>query len=168
MRTVYDANNLAQVLLFHLTNHYALIFALREWRSTRSPATPNNDHGVQRSTSTGTCSAVSAPTAGNCAATISSTTVNVDNSQGSDLQTAHVVDSSGGRVDNGTASTCCARAAEPRVSSDGWTRQILTARKGQRPTAWIDFEEARKIMLGWDGYKIMVVQRGKAQPSPAS
>lgn len=65
-----------QVLLFHLTNHYALIFAVREWWSA--------DRGQ------------------------------------------HV-------------------------------RQILTARRGQRPTAWIDFEEARDIMLGWEGYKIMAI-----------
>lgn len=63
-------------LLFHLTNHYALIFALREW------------YDVEK----------------NC---------NV--------------------------------------------RQLLAARKGQRPTAWIDFEEARDIMLGWEGYKIMAI-----------
>ena len=67
-----------QVLLFHLKNHYALIFALREWRK----------------------------------------------------------------------------------SSDGtWVHQILTARKGQRPSAWIDFDEARRTMLGWDGYKIMAISK---------
>lgn len=36
-------------------------------------------------------------------------------------------------------------------------RQILTARKGQRPSAWLDFGEVREVMLGWDGYKIMCV-----------
>lgn len=67
---------LDHVLLFHLTNHYALIFATREWwdESTQRPV-----------------------------------------------------------------------------------RQLLTARRGQRPTAWIDFEEAREIMLGWEGYKIMAI-----------
>jgi hypothetical protein len=37
------------------------------------------------------------------------------------------------------------------------TRQLLTARKGQRPTAWIDFDEAREQMLAWEGYKILVL-----------
>lgn len=67
---------LDHVLLFHLTNHYALIFATREWwdESKQVPV-----------------------------------------------------------------------------------RQLLTARRGQRPTAWIDFNEAREIMLGWEGYKIMAI-----------
>ena len=30
-------------------------------------------------------------------------------------------------------------------------RQLLTARKGQRPTAWIDWMEARATMIGWKG-----------------
>jgi hypothetical protein len=59
------------VLLFHLKNHYALVFALREWR---------DEQGVHR--------------------------------------------------------------------------QLLTARKGQRPSAWIDFAEARETMLAWEGYKV--------------
>lgn len=36
-------------------------------------------------------------------------------------------------------------------------RQILTARKGQRPTAWIDFLEVREVLLSWEGYKIMLI-----------
>jgi hypothetical protein len=67
------------VLLFHLKNHYALVFALREW-----------------------------------------------------------TDAATGIV----------------------TRQMLTARKGQRPTAWLDFQEVREQVLGWDGYKLMAVTRG--------
>ncbi|GMH62825.1 hypothetical protein TL16_g03561 [Triparma laevis f. inornata] len=38
-----------------------------------------------------------------------------------------------------------------------WVRQVFTARKGQRPSCWIDFEELRKTYLGWEGYKLMVV-----------
>lgn len=39
-------------------------------------------------------------------------------------------------------------------------RQVLTARKGQRPTTWIDFDEVRSTLLSWDGYKIMLLSRG--------
>ena len=66
------------VLLYHLKNHYALIFALREW-------------------------------------------------------------------------------TEP--GSETPVRQLLTARRGQRPTTWIDFADVRETVIGWLGYKIMAVQR---------
>ncbi|KAH9111805.1 hypothetical protein AeMF1_013765 [Aphanomyces euteiches] len=36
-----------------------------------------------------------------------------------------------------------------------WTRQVLTARRGQRPTTWIDWDELRTTMLSWSGYKIL-------------
>ncbi len=38
-----------------------------------------------------------------------------------------------------------------------YVRQVLTARKGQRPTAWIDFDEIREVLLSWDGYKIISI-----------
>lgn len=65
------------MLLFHLKNHYALIFALREW------VTEGGEH----------------------------------------------------------------------------VRQVLTARKGQRPSAWIDFAEMRSTLIGWAGYKLLTVER---------
>ena len=71
------------VLLFHLKNHYALIFALREWTSQSS--------------------------------------------------------------------------GERRL-------EMLTARKGQRPTAWITFQEARQTMIGWEGYKILALSRNRDIP----
>lgn len=64
------------VLLFHLKNHYALIFAVREWERSQD---------------------------------------------------------------------------EKRI------QQVLTARRGQRPMVWIDFEEARQTMLAWEGYKMMSI-----------
>lgn len=36
-------------------------------------------------------------------------------------------------------------------------RQVLTAKRGQRPTVWVDFHELREVLLGWDGYKIMSI-----------
>jgi hypothetical protein len=37
---------------------------------------------------------------------------------------------------------------EWHTEGGGAVRQLLTARKGQRPSAWIDFSEARECMLG--------------------
>ena len=37
-------------------------------------------------------------------------------------------------------------------------RQMLTARRGQRPTVWLDWSEARKIMIGWSGYNMMRIK----------
>lgn len=72
LRNTFSAPN--TVLLFHLKNHYALIFALREW-----------------------------------------------------------------------------------IAEGKFVRQLLTARRGQRPTVWLDFEEAMDIMLGWSGYKMLAL-----------
>lgn len=80
-------SNPGTILLFHLKNHYAIIFAWREWSVEESKVGPDNT-----------------------------------------LVREQVV-----------------------------IRQILTARKGQRPTAWIDFTEARETMLNWVGYKIMAI-----------
>jgi hypothetical protein len=95
-------------LIFHLKNHYALIFALREWivppaelDSCASPSTASPSPFVDELRQT--CSTAS-------------------------------------------------KFTGPRV-----VRQILCARKGQRPTAWVDFDEARETMLGWEGYKIMTL-----------
>ncbi|ETV80451.1 hypothetical protein, variant 1 [Aphanomyces astaci] len=40
-------------------------------------------------------------------------------------------------------------------STQEWTRQLLTARRCQRPTAWIDWSELRQIFLAWVGYKVL-------------
>ena len=37
-------------------------------------------------------------------------------------------------------------------------RQVLTARRGQRPSAWIDWEELRGVYLKWIGYRLMSVR----------
>ena len=44
------------------------------------------------------------------------------------------------------------------ISVAGVTRrEMLTARWGQRPSVWLDWEEARSIMLKWGGYNILRV-----------
>lgn len=46
-------------------------------------------------------------------------------------------------------------------------RQILTSRRGQRPSAWVDFQEVRKILLGWGGYHILQLERPPGDASLA-
>ena len=51
-------------------------------------------------------------------------------------------------------------ALRERTDRDGRrTREMLTARRGQWPNAWIPWEEARSTMLRWSGYAIMQATR---------
>lgn len=94
------------VLLFHLKNHYALVYAVREWSS------PLDTIG------TDIVASGNSPETNNC----------------------------------------------PPTHSRKRVRQILTARRGQRPTVWMDFEEVRQVLLSWDGYKMMsITSRCSAQ-----
>jgi len=104
------------VLLFHLKNHYALIFAMREWEE---PLPQAHDKDAERAEN------------GEQAQQEPSSKVASSDQQGA------MEDSKGFRA----------------------VRQILTSRRGQRPSAWVDFEEARQTMLGWSGYKIMHIHR---------
>ena len=38
-------------------------------------------------------------------------------------------------------------------------REILCARRGQRPTVWVDFAELRQVLLKWEGYKVIRITR---------
>ena len=102
------------ILIYHLTNHYAIIFAMREWHEPIAPD-PAAD---------GAPPPTPAPVAG--------------------------VEASG------AAATC-----RPAVEVGGYrvVREILTARKGQRPSVWIPWDEARATMLRWSGYKMLAVER---------
>jgi hypothetical protein len=108
-------------VVFHLQNHYALVFALREWEEGRAEA-------------------AAAP------ATV----------EAAEVEAAEA-------MDDPVKCTLSEASSNRRESSTGklvaWrrVRQLLTSRRGQRPSAWVDFEEARQTMLGWDGYKMMLI-----------
>jgi hypothetical protein len=37
-------------------------------------------------------------------------------------------------------------------------RQLLSAKPGQRPSKWLDWDDLRKTMLGWAGYKVLALR----------
>jgi len=137
-------------LVFHLKNHYALVYALREWVEdiVDEAEKGQEEEGKQEP-----------------AAAMSASTDDVESK--SDVQ-----ESSAGCAE-------AKMAVEEVGSSNGATlppgapisppappprrgrvvRQLLTSRRGQRPSAWVDFDEARETMLGWGGYKLLLVER---------
>jgi hypothetical protein len=110
LRSVFADPN--EVLLFHLKNHYALIFAVREW-TVREEVMQDKSGEMDES-----CDSVDR----NC-------------------------------EDEGN------RRSSVRKEVVRTVREMYTARRGQRPAVWINFDEARQTMLGWEGYKIMALSR---------
>jgi hypothetical protein len=123
-----------------LKNHYALIFALREWTCTD----PGSDSGPDP-----------APvTEGGAGSEVLANEVLGNEVLGNGSENVGAVAVAVGGAVTVTVTLGDKGVVKPvrRVR-----RQILTARKGQRPTAWIDFEEARETMLQWEGYKIIAI-----------
>ena len=102
-------------LVFHLKNHYALVFALREWTYEAADGAADGGEAAPR-------------------------------------------DGAGAARDGGGGEAAAA-AARANAKHTVAVRQLLTSRRGQRPSAWIDWDEARATMLGWEGYKMMLVER---------
>ena len=51
------------------------------------------------------------------------------------------------------------------VEPDGTTvRQVLSSRRGQRPSFWIDFDEIHGTFLKWNGHKIMALKTTRPAP----
>ena len=44
-------------------------------------------------------------------------------------------------------------------------RELLTCRKGQRPTVWLDWTEVHRYLSGWSGYAVMQIS---APPAAAA
>ena len=54
---------------------------------------------------------------------------------------------------------------DPMTSRVEITREVLTSRRGQRPSAWISFTEVREIVMSWEGYKILAVRQNERTKS---
>jgi hypothetical protein len=50
--------------------------------------------------------------------------------------------------------------ADADADAGGVVRELLTARKGQRPSAWVTWHEVRTLMLKWDQHAIIAVTMG--------
>eukprot|EP00944_MAST-04C_sp_MAST-4C-sp1_P009634 g9634.t1 len=105
LRAMFTRND--TILLSHHKNHYALIYAIREWTETTAD-TPENS------------------------------------TEDANLKPTSI---------------------DKHASNQRHVRQVLTARKGQRPSAWIDWKELRSTYIGWAGYKLMAIQRSSKRPT---
>lgn len=139
-------------LIFHLKNHYALVFALREWEEE---ALGTDDD--------------SAPTVGAAASAIPGPAVAAGSVPlavpveawaplPSEAPTSVLGSFSSSSSASAARGACVVTSTAP-PRRRRLVRQLLTARRGQRPSVWMDFEEAVETMLSWDDYKIINVQR---------
>ena len=58
------------------------------------------------------------------------------------------------------AAADAAADADADADADGVVRELLTARKGQRPSAWVTWQEVRSLMLKWDQHALIAVTMG--------
>lgn len=137
-------------LVFHLKNHYALVYALREW--------------VEDIVDEAEKGQVEEGKEGPVAATSGSTDVEsksggqespADGAEAKMTVEEVVVNSNDELLPPGAPVS--PPAPPPRRGHV--VRQLLTSRRGQRPSAWVNFDDARETMLGWDGYKLLLVER---------
>ena len=115
------------VLIFHLTNHYALVYALREWADPETGKPAASQAAFQPASAT------------HCRRHRHRGLVLRQRPR---RRCPHRLP---GHVDTRTVGEVC--------------RQILTTRRGQRPTVWIDWTEVRSTIIKWTGYKLLAVER---------
>ena len=117
-----------------MKNHYALIFAVREW--------------VCIDDETDTCTDNIAGHAN----------VNINENQNQNVNKNEIIDKGDyeGKIQEKELKKELRKESKKELKMCV-KRQILTARKGQRPTVWIDFNEVRETILNWEGYKIISI-----------
>ena len=139
-------------LLFHLKNHYALVFALREWVEDEA------EDGVEAERRAEDALAAAAFLAPPLPAPHGDDSCSPEDGEGKERKEGKP---GGEPVGDSSSRNDCAppKLTAPPPRRGRAVRQLLTSRRGQRPSAWVDFDEARSTMLGWEGYKIMLVSR---------
>lgn len=48
--------------------------------------------------------------------------------------------------------------AEARNGAPKRVRQVLSSKPGQRPSKWLNWDDLRKQMTGWAGYKMLALK----------
>ena len=122
------------VLLSHHKNHYALIYAVRDWvEKIPIEKEEENEESENRFVTEGK---------------------NIENEEDADASES----------ENGitTKKIQIQKYRKKRV------RQVLTARRGQRPSVWMDWEELRGVYLKWSGYKLMSIRYNAFQNNSSS
>eukprot|EP00968_Pinguiococcus_pyrenoidosus_P012795 scaffold1136_cov260-Pinguiococcus_pyrenoidosus.AAC.26 len=118
------------VVVFHLKNHYALLYALREWEEDCPIAASAESRENSKQASE----------------------ASAELNEGTEQQMSDMPDQEPFPEPKPEPK------AEPSPDARDkrrTVRQMLTARRGQRPSAWIDFEEAVETMCRCDGYKMI-------------
>ncbi|CAD7945267.1 unnamed protein product [Amoebophrya sp. A120] len=133
-------------------------------RSATPPPKVTPRGSVKKKKTTGAASRAGGITSGakqNTTSTTSSTSPNnqsgaaaAEMSEGKKTSSATKPSSS---ANNTKAGASTSSVPPPVPSNYQHVREIYTARKGQRPTAWLSLDEVYKILVGWSGYAIMKV-----------
>lgn len=114
-------------LVLHLKNHYALVYACREW--VEAPAAGGNAGGYNAAASSASGGGSGGASSG----------------------------SSGASTAGGGASGGLGSSSNIGGGGGHQRREVLTARRGQRPSAWVSWEELRALFVKWEGYGIVAV-----------
>jgi hypothetical protein len=125
------------VLLSHHKNHYALIYAVRDW-TERIPVELTSE------ITEGSSSSSSSIIEGKYTDTDTVTNTTME-----------------GKIDQNEEGFGSGSESKPMAQTiyrKRRVRQVLTARRGQRPSVWMDFEELRGMYLKWAGYRLMSVR----------
>ena len=167
---------------YHLKNHYALIYATREW--VRTDAALSEAMNAYAAEAAEVAAAKKAVAAAKEAAEIAAKEASDEAAQLASAlaQPAGALTASAGASDAlslvkaaalaspSTAPSAAKKKRTPKPKTLGppptrIARQILTSRRGQRPKTWVDWNEVHGLFLKWTGHKILVV-RNKGSPLP--
>lgn len=163
-------------LIYHLKNHYALVYATREWVRTEADLVAASAAHAELVAAYDAQQAALALKKGEeeaaakeAIAAVVTLTAAVD---GDAAARSALVDAAPASVPPPMTAPETASAAKakllkaPGPAPTRVVRQMLSSRRGQRPKSWIDWEEVHALFLKWTGHKIMVIRNKGAFMAP--